>query len=151
MNLVITSKDLKKLSLETKVELMRTLGVQIGVSDQLTDDTSVPQEMGGEIEDLTYKPLKRFMSGVSEETKDKLKFFAQNDGKTTINSMIEKFGDFSWAGFQSGVTRRLRTITSDKDANLFDWDDSAEDWEDCNIRVSKTTTESLKHYFSIDS
>lgn len=150
MNLVITNKDLQKLSLETKIELMNTLGFQIGISDQLAGNSSIPQDMDGEIEDLTYKPLKRFMSGVSEETKDKLKFFAQNDGKATVNSMFEKFGEFSWAGFQSGVTRRLRTVTNDKDANLFDWDDSEDDWENCNIWVSKITVDSLKRYFSID-
>jgi hypothetical protein len=129
---------------------MRALGMQIGVSEQVTSHAPILQDMDGEIEDLTYKPLKRFISGVSNETKVKLKYFALNDGKTTINTMTKEFGEFSWAGFQSGVTRRLRTITNDSDATLFDWDDSEEEWEDCNIWISKITTDSLRRYFSIE-
>jgi hypothetical protein len=150
MQLLVSKEDLTALSDSTKHELASLLGINVGSDLKTQLSTTDNDDLDDKAEDLTIKAMKRFMSGVSDKTKNALRVFAETNGESTVHEIEKRLGDdFHWAGFQSGVTRRLRKMTGDTSAKFIHWDDWTDDWKNCKVSVSQMTYESLKSYFSI--
>ena len=150
MKLTLSKSDFAALSDESRRELAALLGLCIEVDTGTSDSATDQDQQDVKAEDLTFQAMKRFMSGVSTKTKSALKLFAKLDGETTVNEIEVKMGDgFHWAGFMSGVTRRLRKMTGDTTADFFQWENDSDEWKSQTISVSPMTCESLKKYFAI--
>ena len=149
MKLTLSHADVATLRDATRHELGNLLGLNIGLDIKSSDFPADNEEQNDEAEEITYQALKRFMSGVSAKTKKVLGLFAEYDGETTVNEIEKRMGeDFHWPGFMSGVTRRLRKMTSDTSAKFFHWDEGSDNWKSCKVSVSPMTCESLKKYYS---
>lgn len=145
MYVVLTKSDFESLTSEAKGEIAKIIGLDAVGVDASSDE---------HVKDLSVDEVKEFMSGVSDDTKQRLRIFVEHGGTTTVRKLKKIIGaSFNWPGFQSGVTRRVRTVTKDPHALLFDWSDYENapddcDWEECSVSVSETTFASLKQYFS---
>ena len=150
MKIILSHEDVTALSDATRHELATLLGLNIGSDIKASNFSTDNEEQNDEAEELTYQAMKRFMSGVSAKTRKVLRLFAEYDGETTVNEIEKRMEEkFHWAGFMSGVTRRLRKMTGDTSANFFHWEEESDDWKSCKVSVSPMTCESLKKYYSI--
>jgi len=149
MYLIITDKDLSKFSSSTRAELMATAFPKAQV-----DPADFPPGFGAEdfedVVDLTPGQVEDFMEGCSAETVAGLKIIAEN-GPVIHASLLNKAGIENYAHFQGRVTKRTRTITKDKDAYLFGWDDWTATKDGVgHYAVTKATFRSLRIYFELD-
>jgi hypothetical protein len=150
MKITLSQEDVAALSDATRRELATLLGLSVDLDIKSSNFSTNNEEQNDEAEELTNLAIKRFMSGVSAKTKKVLRLFAEYDGETTVNEIETRMGEeFHWAGFMSGVTRRLRKMTGDTSANFFQWEDGSDDWKSYKVSVSPMTCESLKKYYSI--
>ena len=150
MKLTLSQDDVAALSYESRRELAALLGLRTEADTDASDGMADQGQLDVNAEDLTFQAMKRFMGGVSTKTKSVLRIFAELDGATTVNEIETRMGEgFHWAGFMSGVTRRLRKMTGDTSADFFRWENDSEDWKSQKVTVSPLTLESLKTYFSI--
>ncbi|MFL6856904.1 MAG: helix-turn-helix domain-containing protein [Allosphingosinicella sp.] len=102
------------------------------------------------VADLSLVQAHEFMHGCSEETKAGLRVFAE-DGPTIHASLLLKAGVENYAHFQSRVTKRTRTVTRNRNAFLFTWDDwSAGEGGVGHYAVSEKTFRSLRAFFNLD-
>lgn len=104
-----------------------------------------------DVVDLTPGQVEEFMKGCAEETRLGLRVFAEN-GPVVHAEMLGAAGIDNYSHFQSRVTKRTRTITGNKKAFLFTWDD----WSDHpsgigKYAVSAATLRSLRIYFNIEN
>lgn len=150
MKLTLTPEDVAALSDVAKHELATLLGLNVGLDIKSSNFSAAIKAENDQAEELTYQAIKRFMSGVSPKTKKVLKLFAESEGATTVSEIEKRMEDgFHWAGFMSGVTRRLRKLTGDTSAIFFQWEEGPKNWKSQIVSVSALTCESLKKYFSI--
>ena len=100
--------------------------------------------------DLTLRDLQTWMEAASDKTKLGLRVFAES-GPVIIAQALTDAGITNISHFQSRVTVRTRTVTGDKNAFLFGWDD----WEIVaegkgKYGVTPITHQSLRRYFNLD-
>jgi len=150
MKLMLSKEDIASLSDTTKYELAGLMGLNVDLDIKEPNYSADIDDQTEKVEDLTSKEINRFMGGVSDKTKKVLQLFAEYDGETTVSEVEKRMGEnFHWAGFMSGVTRRLRNMPGHKGANFFQWEEGSDYFKFRKVFVSPMTCESLKTYFSI--
>ena len=149
MFIVLTKDDFSALSPSTRAELLASL-------------SSKPDAGSGEfpagfdaddfenVVDLTPGEIELFMEGCSEETIAGLRVVAEH-GPVIHASLLDAAGIENYGHFQGRVTKRTRTITKDKNAFLFSWDN----WQEApdnigHYAVTQATFRSLRIYFEYD-
>lgn len=149
MLIVLTKDDFNAFSPSTRAELLASF-------------SSKPKSASGEfpegfdaddfenVVDLTPGEIETFMENCSEQTVAGLKVFAEHGPKIHA-SLLDAADIENYGHFQGRVTKRTRTVTGDKDAFLFAWDN----WQDApdgigHYAVTQATYRSLRIYFEID-
>ncbi len=149
MYLVITDKELSKFSPSTRAELMAAAFPKAYV-----DPSDFPPGFGEDdfedVVDLTPGQVEEFMNGCADVTVAGLKIIAENGPKIHA-SLLDEAGIENYGHFQGSVTKRTRTITKNKSAFLFAWDN----WQDAadgvgHYAVTQATFRSLRIYFKLD-
>ena len=101
------------------------------------------------VADLTYRQVQKWMEAASPPTKLGLRVVAEH-GPVIRAKALTDAGIDNISHFQSRTTIRTRTVTGDRDAYLFGWDDwTAVDEGDGRYAVTRITHESLRRYFQI--
>ena len=129
VGIVISDSDFGRLSPSTQQELLTLLqgGEGFGALDQdmLEGEEAFP---------LAPREAKELLRGIAPQSKAILRQFCENvrngTGWATIDELMTASGHDSPAGLMKAmpaITRRLRTVTGNKEAWIFDWYD--EDWE----------------------
>lgn len=147
MYIVLTKEDLNSFSPAVRAELLGSVfskpkpldGIPSGFDEDDFED--VVDLTPGEVEDL--------MEGCAPETIAGLKVFAEH-GPVIHASLLDAAGIENYGHFQGRVTKRTRTVTKDKNAFLFAWDD----WTNApggvgHYAVTKETFRSLRIYFKL--
>jgi len=147
MQLVLTEEDLIKLKPSTRADLVANLF-------PTTHEKRVDNLHGFnwvEVVSLTPGQVEKFMAGCSDETKAGLKVIAEK-GPVIHASLLEGVGIENYGHFQGRVTKRTRTVTGDKHAFLFGWDDwnSEENGGIGHFGVTDETYRSLRIFFELD-
>lgn len=149
MQLVLTTEDLSSLSDATRAELAAKL---------FQKQRAVPFDLPAGFEadgfesvvDLTPGQVEEFMKACAPETVAGLKVFAEH-GPVIHADLLGQAGITNYAHFQGRVTKRTRTVTGDKTAFLFTWDDwSAHDDGIGLYAITPTTLRSLRIFFNLD-
>jgi hypothetical protein len=104
-----------------------------------------------DVVDLTPGQVEEFMAGCSEWTVKGLRVIAER-GEKVHGSALREAGIENVGHFQGAVTKRTRTITGDRHAFLFTWDDwSAQPDGVGHYFVPAATVRSLRIYFHLES
>jgi hypothetical protein len=154
MQLVISDADFSKLKATTRADLIATLLNSAAAP-------AGPKAEGfawDEVVDLTPDEVVAFMDGdpdrgilsISERTIAGLKVIAEH-GPIIAAILLDEAEIENYGNFQGAVTKRTRTITGNKHARLFAWDD----WNDeenheggyGHYAVTEKTHHSLRCYF----
>lgn len=149
MQLVLTADDISSLSEATRAELAAKL---------FPKRTAAPFDLPAGFEedgfenvvDLTPGQVEEFMKACAPETISGLRVFAEH-GPVIHADLLGQAGIANYAHFQGRVTKRTRTVTGDKGAFLFSWDDwSAHDDGIGLYAITPTTLRSLRIFFKLD-
>lgn len=148
MRITIDEKDFSKLKSSTVQDIISTL------VNSVSQPASEPE--GFEWDDvvsLSPGEVELFMEGCAEQTIAGLRIIAQH-GPVIAANLLNAAGIENYGHFQGRVTKRTRTVTGNKHAFLFTWDDWQSD-ENAergygHYAVSSTTFQSLRSYFKID-
>lgn len=148
MHIVLTETDFIKLKRSTRADLLKTL-FPLNDDEPTGDDTL--SFNWDEVASLTPGEVEEFMSGCSEETIAGLRIVAEN-GPQIHASLLEKAGIENYGHFQGRVTKRTRTVTGNKHAYLFAWDDwnSEENEGVGHYAVTAATHRSLRIFFDLE-
>lgn len=147
--LTLTRDDIRSLSLAAQEELKQFVFPKTRI-----DVAGLPEGLTTEdfedVVDLTPGQMEDFMTGCSVETIAGLKIIAENGPKIHA-SLLDAAGIDNYGHFQGRVTKRTRTITGNREAFLFAWDDwgKAEDGVG-HYAVTPATFRSLRIYFNLD-
>lgn len=146
MNLMLNAKDISKLSASTRAELMALVFPR--------DDSEIPsgfdEDDFEDVVDLSPGQVEDFIAGCSEQTVAGLRIIAQHGPKIHA-SLLDEAGIENYGHFQGSVTKRTRTITKDKAAFLFAWDDWTASPEGVgHYAVTKATHQALRAFFDLD-
>ena len=149
MFIVLTKEDFNSFSPSTRAELLASLSSKPKASPGELPVGFDKDDFDGVI-DLSSDQIEEFMAGCSDETIAGLKVFAEH-GPVIHAKLLDDAGIENYGHFQGRVTKRTRTVTGDKEAYLFAWDDwhSAEDGIG-QYAVTPTTFRSLRAYFKLD-
>jgi hypothetical protein len=148
MYIVLTKDDLNSFSPAVRAELLASV-----FSKPKPPLNGVPpgfdQDDFEDVVDLTPGDVEEFMEGCAPETVAGLKVFAEH-GPVIHASLLDAAGIENYGHFQGRVTKRTRTITKDKNAFLFAWDD----WPNApggvgHYAVTQETFRSLRIYFKL--
>lgn len=149
MYIVLTKEDLNSFSAAVRAELLAS-----AFSKAKPSLDGLPAGFDGDdfedVVDLTPGQVEKFIEGCAPETVAGLKVFAEQ-GPVIHASLLDAAGIDNYSHFQGRVTKRTRTITKDKDAFLFAWDDWTKAPNDVGqYAVTQTTFRSLRIYFELD-
>jgi hypothetical protein len=149
MLIVLTKEDFSALSPSTRAELLASLS-----SKPKADPGQLPsgftEKDFEDVVDLTPGEIEEFMEGCSEETIAGLKVIAEH-GPVIHAKLLDDAGIENYGHFQGRVTKRTRTVTGDRDAYLFAWDDWGEAEDNIGqYAVTPMTYRSLRIYFELD-
>jgi hypothetical protein len=100
------------------------------------------------VEDVTFKHVRRLMTGLSDGIHDGLRIMAQHGPVIRAQLLLDL--QISPRHFQSGTTRRVRALTGDRQAFLLGWDR----WSDVEsgegrFALSPITHQSLQRHFGL--
>lgn len=148
MLIVLTKEDFSALSASTRAELLSSLSAK----PKMTAD-GFPEgfnEGDYNVVDLSPGDIEYFMEGCADETIAGLRILAEN-GPVIHASLLDAAGIENYGHFQGRVTKRTRTVTKEKDAYLFAWDN----WQEApdgvgSYAVTQETFRSLRIFFKID-
>ena len=135
--LFISAEQLKELSEPTQYEIIQLCvrGVKRSVMDAVLEDGF----SSGVAVDLSSSQANRLVKGLSEKSRNVLLSFielsdqfAEHEGQGVYAEDLAANAGYSLddiKGVWSGLTRRTRSVTEDKNAELFhwEWDDEKED------------------------
>lgn len=146
MKITLNQNDLSKLKPQTREDL---LSLVFPKPKATTIKGTENFEWEGVI-DFTLNQIESFISGCSEQTTKGLRVFAEN-GPVIHASLLNTVGITNYGSFQGSCTKRARTISGQKDAFLFSWDDWDTDKNDGlgHYAVSEMTFRSLRKYFEL--
>lgn len=146
MHIVLTENDLSKLKPSSRADILARLFPSATISSQ---DTPAGFEWD-DVVDLTPGEVETFMEGCSQETIAGLRIIAEH-GPIIRASLLEQAGIDNYGHFQGRVTKRTRTVTGDRHAFLFTWDDwqSEQNQGVGHYAVTATTHRSLRVYFDL--
>lgn len=147
MDIRLTVNDFRHLSGNTQSEIL-SLFSDASLTESKADSTPLSKDEEDRPEDITLRQVKQLMAGVNDLTKQALQLIADRDGRVNMSDIKQslKIVDSDWAGMQSGLTRRLRTVIGDAErkAYLISWEHIGEEWVGS---VSRATCKSLQNYF----
>jgi hypothetical protein len=164
MRLVIEPQDFKQLSKPTQDELLRVLsghGDSPAAASAAATNGKKPRLRWRRPVDLTPELTQRLMHGINEQHVDRLRLFAENDGRVSMRQLMGRTEDDDvrvLSHFEGAITRRLRRILGDteKVAYLIGWDYDSTEWNadksqivDGMYYVSDETAHCLKDYFGL--
>jgi hypothetical protein len=165
MRLVIEPKDFKQLSKPTQDELLRVLTGHGESAATAGNGAAIPGRKPRlrwrRPVDLTPELTQRLMHGINEQHVDRLRLFAENDGRVSMKQLMGRTEDDDvrvLSHFEGAITRRLRRILGDteKVAYLIGWDYDSTEWNadksqivDGVYYVSDETVRCLKDYFGL--
>jgi hypothetical protein len=149
MLIVLTKEDIITLSPSARAELMAA-----SFPKAHFNSTDFPPGFDADdfedVVELTPGQVEEFIEGCSEQTVAGLKVIAEH-GPAIHASLLDEVGIENYAHFQGRVTKRTRTVTKDKDAFLFGWDDWSEQPSGVgHYAVTQATFRSLRIYFELD-
>ena len=147
--LTLTKDDIRRLSPPAQEELKQLLFAKAPI-DPSALPTGFTADDFEDVVDLTPGQMEEFMAGCSGETIAGLRIIAEH-GPVINAKLLDKAGIENYGHFQGRVTKRTRTVTKNKDAYLFTWDD----WQAApdgvgHYAVSPTTFRSLRIFFELD-
>ena len=158
MHIVIEPKDFRRLSPDTQREL---IGKFADPKLMETRRTGRRAETNWKTPvDLNKDLALRLVHGLSENHRNRLEVFANNNGRARMKELLAVTGDDHWRAlslFEGVMTRRLRRLIGDteKKANLIGWDYESTVWdkdhkeiEDGVYYVTPKTAEALKSVLS---
>ena len=147
MQLMLNEADLNKLKPSTRADLLANL---FPPAQERPTQNSRGFDWD-EVVNLTPGQVEEFMAGCADETKAGLRVIAQH-GPMIHASLLAQAGIENYGHFQGRVTKRTRTVTGDKHAFLFTWDDwSSEENEGVgHYAVTDATYRSLRIFFNLD-
>jgi len=146
MQIVLTEADLSKLKPATRADLMAHI-----FPKPASPGLNAEGFEWDDVVDLTPGQVEEFMEGCADETIAGLRVIAEH-GPVIRASMLDQAGIDNYGHFQGRVTKRTRTVTGDRHAFLFSWDDWQSD-ENAGVghyAVTATTFRSLRIYFNLD-
>lgn len=153
MQITLSTEDIQRLSPSSRAEILQLLGWPMEETFAASQLASAGVDEAGEIEEvineekqvvsLDAAEAKDLLANVSEKSKKTLKLFAQNQ----VVPMSELVGDGKFYDKQiqlkqslvGAVNRRLRTVTSNRNAALF-----SSDRNQTRIKVTGRTARSLR-------
>ena len=156
VSLVISEEDFARLSPDTRRELLSFFGMEGRLRDGegATPAASAASHSSGQAWDpdgdtpypLQPREAKELIRGLSPSSRAILKTFCQNsDGRVGRAGLEELLGVSGHSDPQRlmkaipGITRRLRTVTNNREAWLIDWFDEDWEWDD----AAKTWTKGV--------
>lgn len=146
MQLILNDQDLVKLKGSTRADLMANVFPK-EKAQSAEDSEGFDWE---DVADLSPGEIEEFMGGCSQETIAGLRVIAEH-GPTIRANLLAQAGIENYGHFQGRVTKRTRTVTGDKDAFLFAWDDwQAQEDGIGHYAVTAKTFRSLRVYFNLD-
>ncbi len=154
--IILTHEDVGSLSPAARSELLAKLrlGDHGGVGAPPAPVPKVGPEYQGieltDVADLTFRQVQTWMEAASDKTKLGLRVIAEQGPVVRAQALIDA-GIENLPHFQSRTTIRTRTVTGDKAAFLFGWDDWTEVEENQGkYAVTPITFQSLRRYFQLD-
>lgn len=120
MYLVITQEDLSKLNPQTRAELLAALLSEPENPDRYPPNTD--DYIWEDRVDLTDEQMSEFIEGCAPETVRGLRVIAE-EGPVIAADKLEGVGIDNYGHFQGRTTKRVRTVTGNKNAYLLAWDD----------------------------
>lgn len=164
MRLVIEKSDFRNLSKSTQNELLSVLSGQDVAGNGEAKGTAGRKARFRlrQPVDLTPELTARLMHGLSDTHKERLKLFAEKNGRVTMQELLahtEGTDVRVLSHFEGALTRRLRRLLGDNDkvAYLIGWDYDSTVWsedgsqiEDGVYYVSDKTARCLREYFELD-
>lgn len=163
MRLVIENSDFQNLSKSTQNELLSVLvGRDIAANGDAKAAGKKTRYRLRQPVDLNADLTARLMHGLSDIHKERLKLFAEKNGRVSMKELLEhtEGADVrALSHFEGALTRRLRRLLGDNDkvAYLIGWDYDSTVWsedqsqiEDGIYYVSDKTAQSLREYFELD-
>ncbi|OKO98151.1 hypothetical protein [Xenorhabdus eapokensis] len=134
--IMVSKEDFAKLSERTREELLELVTNSINghiVSENITNNEEEPWEPT----DLSSIQAAKFVKGLGEKSRRVLKTILEvgkgEKGEFWCKDVAKKLDikSESLTGVWSGLTRRIRSVTEDEDACLFDWqpDDNRCDYQ----------------------
>jgi hypothetical protein len=159
MFLVLSGADYAQLRPETQADLLARFGQQTIAAEPLASPApqeTIPDAEGFNFEDvvdLTPAQVAAFVDGIHQQTVDGLRMFAEH-GPIIDAHLLDGVGITNYSHFQGRVTKRTRTITGNKKACLFGWDEWkwSEDGKTLlsgRYAVTSTTYGSLRESFGL--
>jgi hypothetical protein len=147
MQIVLTSEDLSKLAPSTRADLMAHI-FQPNAPKQGDNDPAFDWE---DVVDLSPGQVEEFMETCAPETIAGLRVIAEHGPKIRAD-LLRQAGIENYGHFQGRVTKRTRTVTGNRHAFLFSWDDwqSEENGGVGHYIVTAATYRSLRIYFNLD-
>lgn len=151
MMIVLTDTDLSRLKQASRADIMSVLLRSAAAAT--SPDNHAEGFDWEEVVDLTPDQVEEFMQGCSQQTVAGLKVIAEH-GPVIAGNLLQDAGIENYGHFQGRVTKRTRTITGDKRAFLFTWDDWSEG-ENAergygHYAVTDTTFRSLRGFFGLN-
>ncbi len=132
MRIVIEQSDFRRLSAETRRELLDAFAGKAPVAAE------APKIRGKLLwrqpMDLSPELAARLLHGLSEPHRERLKLFARKGGRVTQRELLKVTGDKDLrvlSHFQAVLSRRLRRLLDDpeKRIHLIGWDFEATKWD----------------------
>ena len=151
MKIIIDQNDFSRLRPTTRQDIIATLLSSVGTTSAAQNHTEGFD--WEEVMDLTPDQVAEFMQGCNPKTVAGLQIIAEQ-GPVVAANALQEAGIDNYGHFQGSVTKRTRTITGNKHAFLFTWDDwtvgeNAERGYG-HYAVTDTTFRSLRNYFELD-
>ena len=155
VSLVISEEDFSRLTPDTRRELLSFFGVEsrqaagegakpaAGSSGQANGQTAGQawDPDGDTPYPLNPREAKELIRGLSPSSRAILKTFCQNSdgrvGRASLEELLAVSGHSDPQRLMKaipGITRRLRTVTNNREAWLIDWFDEDWDWDDTAFR-----------------
>ncbi len=164
MRLVIEKSDFRSLSKSTQNELLSVLtGQEVAANGEGKGTAGRKARFRlRQPVDLTPELTTRLMHGLSEIHKERLRLFAEKNGRVTMKELLAHTDGAdvrALSHFEGALTRRLRRLLGDteKVAYLIGWDYDSTVWSDDGSQiddgvyyVSEKTAHALRHYFDLD-
>lgn len=148
VKLIIDAADIQKLSGSARKEILALFSMQDLSGKGKTEPAS---ESLDEPVRLTSREMTLINNGVNTSAQNVLRCLAEHNGRVKYSKLCKITGsEAAFSRVESGITRRLRNVTGNRQAKLFLWEEETEVrdkdgyWIDGFSYVSSATKESLK-------
>ncbi len=161
MRLVIEQSDFRRLSAQTRKELLEAFtGKSLPAPEPAKPSAKA---LWREPMDLSPELAARLLHGLSQPHRARLELFAKKGGRVTQRELLKATNDSDMrvlSHFQAVLSRRLRRLLDDPDKriHLIGWDFNATKWDKSHsdiingvYYVTEATTHTLQDYFGLQA